>query len=62
MSTCCTFSLRIYKKRKGEQFGHFHNDKDVICKSVSIDDHTNAGEEIENKKTIDAEELDNVYK
>ena len=59
MSTCYTF---IYKKRKGEQFGHFRNDEDVICKCVSIDDNTNAGKEIDNKKTMDAGELDSIYK
>ena len=48
------------KKRWTINFGHFHNDEDVICKCVSIDDNTNAGKEIDNKKTMDAEGLDSI--
>ena len=55
----CPCRLKIYRKRKGEQFGRFHNDEDVICKQVStIDDkNANAGEEIENFNT---KKLDNM--
>ena len=50
----CACSLKIYRKRKGEQFGRFHNEEDVICKHVSMDDDiANASEEIENSTNLD---------
>ena len=61
MSSClvCTCSLKIYRKRKFGRFGHFHNDKDVVCKRVSMDDDiANASEEIETSTNLDTEKLD----
>ena len=57
----CPCRLKIYRKRKGEQFGRFHNDEDVICKQVStIDDNiANAGEEIVDEN-FNTEKLDNM--